>query len=810
MFVNVKNENYGYAVATYGDYVVVANPDLLRWDHLTASVEHTGSVDVFLYNKSQDDHDYVGTLYQLWRGFDAMLDTEANNPISASEPIAAESSSLISYSYSDYNICIDRDMYTSSLENGYGISLDMYEKYVIVGSPYSTEVIQTTSSFITTSWASAQVYDLAQITWTANSSSADAFTIDDPDLYSPLVETGSFGMAVSINRDWIAIGSPYYSGSNGIVYLYKNQTVGNNYSWYLFQKIQPTYAISEAQFGFSLKLNKYDGPHSYSLVVGCGNPTNSMAYYFEYVNNAWSQSYVFRPDFAVQPMTFNPEYIPQSPYLTMSAYNGFGYSVGTYGDSVIVGEPYDRMFYEYSGSTLYQQGSVYIFERCPPGTSGWIPVFKTYGNENTLYNNRAGWSVDMYSGSAVVGIPKISVANMTSCDIGGTLNQLHYCDADLQSLLDGQAMLIQKNTGSGMWGITNVYQKKKKYLSPYRDYGFDVAIADQSMVVGAPMFLYDNNRQINISVTQSAGTNLDDLTGKAYIYNLHNLRDQFHVGNVFYRNGKIIIMTSGSVFDGLFYSPVNTYTYEYDLEFKSQHTIFEKQIICTADPGEFNVSTNPTAVIQTPSVLDINHNGVFDFQDVDVILSYMQYKNTSILGLPISTDWSSSVVTTDDEISLLNYYKDTTNSLTTPPLISESLTRWETIDTDMQTTLDLNQDFRIDYRDMSIMWKYFSHRLSQENYSTFITPACRRRLFSDVMDYLNGLSQKFAPPTIKSDFLDYERLTVFDKTGSFLAPMATTIGLYDSNLELVVIAKLGTPIKITPELPINFVVKMDF
>ena len=840
MFVKVKNENYGYAVATYGDYVVVSNPDLLRWDHLTASVEHSGSVDVFLYNKAQDVHDYVGTIHQLWREFDVQMNTEFANPISASEPIATESSSLVYYP--EYNICIDKDLYTSFLENGFGVSLDMYEKMLIVGTPYLTELTQTTASFITASWAMAEIYDLAKIEWTANSSSAAAFTIDDPDLYSPLTETGSFGMAVSIAKDWVAIGSPYYSGSNGIVYLYKNETVGNNYSWSLFQKITPTYAVDQAQFGWSLKLNKYDGPNSYSLVVGCGNPMNSVAYLFEYVNNAWSQSYVFRPNFDTYPMTFNSQYYPQPENLTMNAYNGFGYSVGIYGDSVIVGEPYDRMFYEYQGSTLYQQGSAYIFERCT-GFNGWQQVLKTYGTPTTLYNNRMGWSVDMFSGSAIVGIPKLDVQGMSSCYIAGTLNQLHYCNADLQTLLCGQAMLLQKDTGSGVWGITNVYQRKKKYLSPYRAFGYDVAIADQSMVVGAPMYLYDNNRQMNIQVTRSADTNLDDLTGKAYIYNLHNLRDEFHVGNVFYRNGKIIVMTSGSVFDGLFYAPINTYTYEYDLEFKSQHTIFEKQVICTVDPGEFNVSTNPTAITTAPSILDINGNGVFDYQDVDVILSYMQYKNTSILGLPISTDWSSSIVTADDEISLLNYYKSNTNPLITSPhvasnwssstvlttdgvpvptyyqsgmnsrttsqLISESLLRWETTDTEMQTILDLNEDFRIDYRDMNIMWKYFTHRLTQENYATFITPSCHRRLFSDIMDYLNGLSQRFAKPVIKSNFLDYERLTAFDKTGSYLAPMATTIGLYNG-LDMVAVAKLGTPIKITPELPINFVVKMDF
>ena len=134
---------------------------------------------------------------------------------------------------------------------------------------------------------------------------------------------------------------------------------------------------------------------------------------------------------------------------------------------------------------------------------------------------------------------------------------------------------------------------------------------------------------------------------------------------------------------------------------------------------------------------------------------------------------------------------------------------WETTNTEIQTTLDLNQDGLIDNRDMNIMWKYFSNRLSQENYITYITPTSNRRLFSDIMDYLNGLSGKFSVPTINSEFSDYERLTAFDKTGSYLAPMVTSIGLYDG-LELVAVAKLGTPIKITPELPINFVVKIDF
>lgn len=803
--VPVKNENYGYAVATYGDYVVVSNPAITRFDPLTASVYYTGSVDLFRYNKARDEHDYVATLWKSWGEMDVDLITEANNSVSASEDIAAESLTLY---YNGHVINIDKDLYTASIEDGFGMSLDMYNKYLIIGSPYSTQITRTSASFLTKSLSSVEIYDLARIEFTAISASASVFEIQDPDELAFLGMTSSFGTSVSINGDWAAVGSPYASGSRGMVYLYRNQTVGTNYSWSLYQRITASSNDPSPEFGVDVKLNKYDGPHSYSLVVGCGDLSASAAYYFEYVGNQWSQSFVFPPEYATRSMTFSPEYDPYQ--LVMPTANGFGRAVSIYGDTVIVGEPFDRNFYEFSGSTLYQQGSVYIFERCDNlDYVKFRQVLKTYGTPTTLYNNRMGWSVDMWGLNAVAGIPKIDFNTMTSCYVAGTLEQLHYCNADLQNLLQGQMMLLQKNTSSNEWEVTNVFQKKKKYLTPYRVYGYDVSIADQAIVVGAPMLFSDSNRNINFAVTESADVVLDDLTGKAYIYLLHNLRDEFHVGNAFYRNGKIIIMTSGSIFDGLFYNPINTYTYEYDLQFKSEHTIHEKQIVCTVAPGEFNVSTNPTAIIKNTSSFDINRNGVFDYQDADVILRYMQYKNTSILGIPVSTDWSSSVVVLADEISLLNYYQTQTFPEDTGFLTSASIVQWETTDTQMQTVLDLNQDNRIDIRDMNIMWKYFTNRLTQENYASYITPACRRKLFSQVMDYLNDLSKRYSKPLINPQFLDYEREVMFDKTGSFLSPMTTTIGLY-SGLDLVAVAKLGTPIKITPELPINFVVKMDF
>ena len=60
-----------------------------------------------------------------------------------------------------------------------------------------------------------------------------------------------------------------------------------------------------------------------------------------------------------------------------------------------------------------------------------------------------------------------------------------------------------------------------------------------------------------------------------------------------------------------------------------------------------------------------------------------------------------------------------------------------------------------------------------------------------------------------SGFDVYEYSSSVDPTGSYLAPYITTIGLYDDNMDMVAVAKLATPIKSTPDLPVNFLVRFD-
>jgi hypothetical protein len=805
MYVQIKNENYGYSVATLGDFVAVGNPGFGRYSELSSSLTYSGSVDVFKYNYGTNEHDYLGSLYKTITDSDILLATELSHILHTEDTGSVASTN-------DLDLSVDSGLYVRMLEDGYGTSVDIYNNYLTIGCPYYLQRFEITSSGIQfdTSGSAIDIFDLTRFeedsfnTPIANQSSSYVTSLTNPDIDV----TSSFGTEVSINGGWIAVGSPYVSGSEGMVYLYKKEGTTNNFSWSLEQKIVPNDSTPGLLFGADLELNKVTGSRSGSLIVGIGNASGSKAFLFEYISGSWAQTYVFGPNNSSAPLTFGGYEAINETFTTAS---GYGTAVGIYNNTVVIGAPRDRTVQEFTSSTVYQQGAAYVYELCIGVTpTNYELVLKTYGNENIIKNNRLGYSVGIYGENIAIGTPKINVDSLDLCYIQDTLEQLHFCNSDLENTLEGQYMYLQKNTTTDEWDISKMYQRKKKYLNPYRSFGYAVDVGDRSMVIGAPMNVINDTRQINVSTTSSLGFPLGDISGKAYIYNFEDYNEEFHIGNVFYRNGEIIVNTSGSIFDGLFFNPISEYTYEYQVDFKGEHTIFEKQIVCSVEPGEFNVSTNPSAITRNISTWDINGNGYFDFQDVDVLLSYMQYKNTQVYNSAnITTNWSSSIVITDDEQSLLRYYKETYDSSYTQILINESIQRFEFTDTWMKTDLDLNQDNRINTNDINILWKYFAKRLTQENYSSYINPSCNRQLFSEIIDHLNQKTQVKSLPLINSEFFEYERLSNTDNTGSFLAPMATTIGLY-MGLDIVAVAKLGSPIKISNELPINFVVKMDF
>jgi len=64
-------------------------------------------------------------------------------------------------------------------------------------------------------------------------------------------------------------------------------------------------------------------------------------------------------------------------------------------------------------------------------------------------------------------------------------------------------------------------------------------------------------------------------------------------------------------------------------------------------------------------------------------------------------------------------------------------------------------------------------------------------------------------PNVFGSFDDYMEKNTTDRTGSFIAPFITTIGLYDNELNMVAVAKLPVPIKSLPDYPVNFIIRFD-
>ena len=825
MIVNVKNENYGYSVATQGDWVASGNPSLLRYDALTASLYRTGSLDLFKYNTLTDQHDLVLTLYKPTNNGDYLVlseetaSGEIHTDIYTSRWVHDVALNYWSVQVEeDLPIQIDDTEYTLKLEDDYGHSVDIHKDVMVVGSRWHRQNITGSSITIQNSGSSVDVYNLSSVNYNPFDgfiSTGSAFLVNV--LSPPAGEaiSGSFGHSVSINDEWIAVGSPNSGSFKGKVYVYRRGVVNdpNNFTWNYFGSITGSTTVTGDYFGHSIALNKASGIYSGSLVVGCGNKitTGSGVYFFEFNGTSWGESHIFNADRTLRYLPFydvNP--IPQTVDYTIDS---FGNSVCLYKNTIGIGAPTDRWVYEYSGSRVYKEGAAYIFDRCCDGSVNWKLSKKIYGNDKTIKNNKLGFSVDIWDDKFIIGCPKSNAETMTFCYLQGSIFQDLYCYPDNENTLNGQWLLLQKNTSSNDWDTINVYQKRKKFLSPYKSFGYDIAIGDKSIVIGAPMIISSSvMRNFDIpytSITRGDITlELDDITGKSYIYNLNNFRNEFHVGNVFYRNGKIILNTSGSVFDGMWFNPITDYSYQYNLQFDSKQTLYEKQFVCTVEPGEFNTSTNPSALVITTSSFDINNNGRFDWQDIDVILQYMQYNNTKYSSTGPTQDWSSSLLLTDEEVSYYNFYsQQNAYTNTQHDFISQSF--FNIIDFIGKSEFDFNQDSKIDINDMNIFWKYCINRLNQLNYQEYITPNSKRNLFSDILDHLNKKTNKYKTSTIRPEFFEYSTLSRNDPTGSYLAPYVTTVGIY-SGLDLIGTAKLATPIKLTGDYPVNFIIKMDF
>jgi len=216
-----------------------------------------------------------------------------------------------------------------------------------------------------------------------------------------------------------------------------------------------------------------------------------------------------------------------------------------------------------------------------------------------------------------------------------------------------------------------------------------------------------NSGFIVFKLSSGEGTNIGKVETESNLTQFKYAKNV--VGNVSYEHG-IITLTESTNF--------SIEVTNFKLEYKGTNTIYENEIYVTVGEDEFNVSTNPTAIVEIGG--SSTTTSIFDFSSIS----------------------------------------------TNPNIYTQSI--------------------RIDGE------KFIKKKSTLTN--------------GTVLDY--NISSMHSS-SIKGGFGDYEISSSIDQTGSYLAPYITTIGLYDDNMDMVAVAKLGNPIKSLPDFPVNFIIRID-
>ena len=505
---------------------------------------------------------------------------------------------------------------------------------------------------------------------------------------------------------------------------------------------------------------------------------------------------------------------------------------------------------------------VYNNQQCPADVNcGFQLITKLYGDDVTFKDNLFGYSVSTFDKKILIGSPK-PYFPFSSLFISSSINyyDLTFNQYDFgESTYCGQTLLYAVKGSVVMQMTTDPISKRKEIGKPFTAYGYSVSLSDTNLVIGAPIPLNEDFYLSAPLITESGSRS--DLTylltssyqsedciitssfvylqmedclscnggpisgafsgacdnlivfadeqgeyayaaskifGKSYIYNMSDLQTNFNVGNIFYNTNKLIINNTGSVLNNLTLDPTdfnNTYLY---MKYNSQLTLHEKQYICTIEPGEFNVSTNPTAITSSMFDYGVINTDIFNFDNLDIILRYI---NTRIT-VNNSEKWWDNFVSGDIDESIFNFYSSSYYDYESNRLTNELKSKCSSLN------FDVNGDGTANYQDGSAIWKYFIQDFTINNYQNYLNPRSRRNNYDDMISFLNEKTGKSNKKLVKQEFFGYNYSSSLDPTGSYLAPYITTVGLY-SGAELVAIAKLAQPIKNTGEIPINIVIKWD-
>ena len=264
-------------------------------------------------------------------------------------------------------------------------------------------------------------------------------------------------------------------------------------------------------------------------------------------------------------------------------------------------------------------------------------------------------------------------------------------------------------------------------------------------------------------------------------------------------------------------------------EIKPNSVILTSQLLneTILDDGFGNLSSNYNSYVFKQ--IDIE-NSLFIFEDPDgteLTANLIPYASGSAIDIEnaifkIELQEIFYLIKIDVETSFISWLGvfDTNGILKVSPVVMGNVFYSHGIititrDTDTSRLGMLDEDWQLNYQSTNTIYENeILLVVDEDEFNTSTNPSAVNFVNLQNVEYTTSFegtkrTSKYDAATIKTEFLAYEYSSSIDQTGSFIAPYVTTIGLYDENMDMVAIAKLATPIKSTPDLPVNFLVRID-
>ena len=657
-----------------------------------------------------------------------------------------------------------------------------------------------------------------------------------------------FGHSIAIDGNTMVVGAPGYNGGSGAVYVFKKfqyggsgddgipaalywqhvlsetgadlvmengvliaterQTpsyVSGNYTWIYQTRITTSHSIPNDNFGWSVDVSNG------RILVGTNTDRDGYAVLFTGSGMTWTQEQIFEGNNDRGDLPDDPMYVNE----VGTSFNGFGSSVALDGDLMGICAPYDKAFRPYETAddsetkilgAAYLYNFVYDHDCCRVIVN---PILKTFGDRSVIANNNFAKTISINGTRMAISSEPDQLIRSVQYTSQYLIESKSYDTLGETDAVLGRVQTYRFTSGS--WNSDLILKDNKEKDRPFYVHGKSTYITEDFLAIGSPIC---NQAQGNVSdVLSNTASFPYDYRGRTIVYDYEKYQVDPYIGNIFYRNGLIVITHTGSSFTNIL---TNSGSRGFEMEFQGSHTILENECLVTINPGEFNYSTNPTALIKDNVLFDVNQDGIFDVTDLQLIMTFLaknRFKesrgvddNGYVLEQQTDNWWADDIILTESEDVLeLEVLKDMVNK--NPYGIPDKVYNYINEKLISTKILDIDGNGVIDPKDGYLLMLYYYDKLTPNGIKPYIDKMSTRTTVADIERYIDPYAgcRQF---TIEPNFHSYVESSSIDPTGSYLSPYITTVGLYQEN-ELVAVAKLGRPIKNLIDWPVNIVVRFD-